>query len=282
MNQARTMLLRKRIRPKKTAGTRRRVLPVLPQEIIDMIICSLTRGADWYTLRNCSLTSRNWLSISRAQLFHSIVLHNEGYLRKVHTLLEKSPHIGNYVRRLELNFDDARSSQARMLLNVVFEHLGNVRILALSGRFPPNGTFRLPRMGSVTTLVLYRMTCPAIDDLSRLLDSLPNVRVYKIVALSMPTTATPSQSMSTSALAPSAHELNIERCHPITYPFFLSSPLRILSIKVDQEAQLQGFHDAFRTSNAAETLNTLRLEVWDPTLGCDEGTSHVAIIAELH
>jgi len=237
-----------------------------------MIVCSLTRGVDWYTFRSCSLTCRAWLSISRSQLFHSIIIDVTGRLARLAKLLDASPYIGDYIRRFELNFDNAESSSNRRFLETtrVLDHLPNVRHLALSGTFPCADSFVLPQMATVSKLVLWRIRFHAVDDFPPLLASMPNVRELDIGAIDMPDTMSPLEHQSKPVCAFNVRKLDVQRCHVAAYPYLLSSPLHDLRIKIDDETQFNAFNALLSDSNAAETLNTLRLDVWYPTLCQDE------------
>ncbi|KAH9935619.1 uncharacterized protein B0H18DRAFT_976527 [Fomitopsis serialis] len=238
-----------------------------------MIVCSLTRGVDWHTLRSCSLTCRAWLPISRAQLFHSIMIHDSGDLARLSKLLDASPYIGYYIRRFELNLANAPSPPNCCFLETILDHLPNVRLLALSGTFPCADSFVLPQMSTVSKLVLWGIWFDAVDDLPLLLASMPNARELDIGAIGMPDTVSPlgHPSQSRAVCAFNVRKLYVQRCPNVAaYPYLLSSPLHHLRIKLDDETQFKAFNALLSDSNAAETLNTLRLEVWDATLCQDE------------
>ncbi|THH31097.1 hypothetical protein EUX98_g3094 [Antrodiella citrinella] len=78
--------------------------PRLPPELIDTIIDYLHE--DISTLRNFALVSRRWLKSTRYHLFHHVsVLASSDYARPFAPFmrfLETAPHIGQFIRELEL------------------------------------------------------------------------------------------------------------------------------------------------------------------------------------
>ncbi|KZT72204.1 hypothetical protein DAEQUDRAFT_62125 [Daedalea quercina L-15889] len=197
-------------------------LPRLPQEIIDLIIYSLVRGEDRLTLRSCSLTCRAWLSTSRAQLFRFVVFHNHSAVLRLSAILEQSPYIGDFIRRLELHFDKFKSPNDLHILQSVFVWTRSLHSLVLTDVFPTANNFVLPEMASVSELILWRMSFRAANDFRVLMASLPNIRALRIFSLRMPALL-PLESdeypKQVSDYVANMHQLELDRCPAAIHPF---------------------------------------------------------------
>ncbi|KAL6300225.1 hypothetical protein BKA93DRAFT_867912 [Sparassis latifolia] len=116
--------------------------PRLPQELIDQVIDHL--WDDRASLEACSTSCHAWLSSSRTHLFHTIELSTEHQCYHLNLLLEASPNIAGYVKKLAL------------LLSLQFEFMQRIRTPS-----PPD--YGVPRYSSWVISVITKLW--RLDDL---------------------------------------------------------------------------------------------------------------------
>ncbi|KZT05064.1 uncharacterized protein LAESUDRAFT_611005, partial [Laetiporus sulphureus 93-53] len=107
-----------------------------PTELCDRIIDFL--DDDRMALRTCALTCRAWLSSAQYHIFSHVLLGEAQILQAFHSLLLISPHLGIYVRCLDI-VAPIKSTPATRLRGVwlaIFQHLGSVRKLTVKGFLP--------------------------------------------------------------------------------------------------------------------------------------------------
>lgn len=100
-----------------------RTSPKIPQEIIDAIIdeldASSTDGIEPKTLKSCALVARAFVRPSQMKLFATVNLHSYYHERSrlFSRLISSRPHIGHYVKNLNLAYRSGRSASLGQILS---------------------------------------------------------------------------------------------------------------------------------------------------------------------
>ncbi|KZT67889.1 hypothetical protein DAEQUDRAFT_728668 [Daedalea quercina L-15889] len=253
------------------------MLPHLPQEVIDKIIhevgvkCSIY--SDERTLRRCSLACRAWVQASRAELFGFVAISGSRRVRRFLTLLQRSPRIGDFVRRILVQFYAPHiphgmppSAENLDALGRVFTAVKNVQDLTFVGLSLNVTTLWLPPMDSVSKLHLPRIELHSMDALLSLLNSFPNLKALKVSELAVSDTSTPVDSAHMPTDMRTIQRLEIKACDPQTYPLLFSLPVHEMGIKLNLGERYINFRRLFRESVAARSVITLRLSVMNPAI----------------
>ncbi|KAJ7468241.1 hypothetical protein B0H11DRAFT_45646 [Mycena galericulata] len=113
-----------------------------PQELIDSIICEVD---DVKSLKACALTAHSFRNPSQRQLLHSLTLQLRDASIGSHTpspnyaefctLLEESPHVAVYIKRLTIRLYYHTSRGQWKKLQTVLGKLGNVRWCKFGGHY---------------------------------------------------------------------------------------------------------------------------------------------------
>ncbi|KAJ7100863.1 hypothetical protein B0H15DRAFT_817525, partial [Mycena belliarum] len=102
-----------------------------PQELIDAIIEEVPHSART-TLAACALTSSAFVASSQRRLFWGVSIANVGAYKRAAALLASSPHLGAYVRCLELNIAGLPKDCPQ--LKEILSRLPDVERLVITGR----------------------------------------------------------------------------------------------------------------------------------------------------
>ncbi|OCH87114.1 hypothetical protein OBBRIDRAFT_178097 [Obba rivulosa] len=134
------------------ATPREKLPPELTDMVIDQFYLSDESDGDMVrALRTCSLVCRAWLPRCRAMLFRSIAA-DDAFMEPLERLLRDSPHLGQYVKELELIM--SKNKHVALLYSIA-GHLGAVVKFGLTWRAPsPPRVRSLSSIGHVSTLCL--------------------------------------------------------------------------------------------------------------------------------
>jgi len=153
-------------------------MPTVPPELSDYIVDYL--HDDPRSLAACCLTCRDWLPSARYHLFSSIVLHSAQSCEAFARLLEPSPHLGFYVRELNLTKLGAKtqvgSPKAEKHLPSIMTRLQLVQTLGVSlldmGNFVDSS---VEFCTSVTELQIQYCAFASFEDFLQTFSSLPRL-----------------------------------------------------------------------------------------------------------